>query len=97
MILDILGADKNKKWRNPKRKRLDGTSIFGEAVDGSPPHDQEFPFVRLEEIELATESFSETFMIGHGGFGKVYKVTRSICSFPLFNEGNFFFVLRSQI
>ena len=70
-----MHAGKIRKWRNNKKTTLDGLSTSYEHGEGHPAHHHDFPFVRFEEIALATNNFSETCMIGHGGFGKVYKVT----------------------
>uniref|UniRef100_J3MZX0 Receptor-like serine/threonine-protein kinase n=1 Tax=Oryza brachyantha TaxID=4533 RepID=J3MZX0_ORYBR len=36
-------------------------------------HDLVSPFLKFEDIVTATNNFADTFMIGQGGFGKVYK------------------------
>ena len=60
-------------------------SAAEEVGEGNPVQDLEFPFVRFEDIALATNNFSEAYKIGQGGFGKVYKVTHSVvASFYMF-------------
>ncbi|XP_037443027.1 G-type lectin S-receptor-like serine/threonine-protein kinase At1g11330 isoform X2 [Triticum dicoccoides] len=67
LYLRLAGLDdaagKNRNWGQHKKVPSDGSS------------DLEFPFLRFEEIAQATQNFSETCMIGQGGFGKVYKGT----------------------
>ncbi|KAF0910650.1 hypothetical protein E2562_004646 [Oryza meyeriana var. granulata] len=75
IYLRLAGLDAGKKRNREKYRKqiLDGTSTSEEIREGSPVQDLEFPFVRFEDIALATHDFSEAYKIGQGGFGKVYK------------------------
>uniref|UniRef100_A0A0E0M481 non-specific serine/threonine protein kinase n=1 Tax=Oryza punctata TaxID=4537 RepID=A0A0E0M481_ORYPU len=49
------------------------TATALQLEEASTTHDHEFPFVNFDDIVTATNNFSKSFMIGQGGFGKVYK------------------------
>ncbi|RCV12835.1 hypothetical protein SETIT_2G299600v2 [Setaria italica] len=46
-----------------------------ELLEENTAHDFELPFLKFQDSLVATNNFSNRFMIGQGGFGKVYKVT----------------------
>uniref|UniRef100_A0A453Q1Y2 Receptor-like serine/threonine-protein kinase n=2 Tax=Aegilops tauschii subsp. strangulata TaxID=200361 RepID=A0A453Q1Y2_AEGTS len=68
-ICNLGGKQKNKKnWK----KVMSGTSSTSvELHDGN----LKYPFISFKEIVLATNNFSNSNILGHGGFGNVYKGT----------------------
>ena len=68
-ICNLGGKQKNKKnWK----KVMSGTSsTFAELRDVN----LKYAFISFKEIVLATNKFSNSNMLGHGGFGNVYKGT----------------------
>ncbi|CAN6218636.1 unnamed protein product [Urochloa humidicola] len=43
-------------------------------LEENTAHDSELPYLKFQDILVATDNFSNTCMIGQGGFAKVYKV-----------------------
>ena len=65
----LTGKQRNKKiW---KKLMSVTSSTSTELRDGN----LKYPFINFKEIVLATNNFSNSNMLGHGGFGNVYKVT----------------------
>ncbi|KAI4983073.1 hypothetical protein ZWY2020_023565 [Hordeum vulgare] len=68
-ICSFGGKQRNKKIWNKLMSGTSSTSI--ELHDGN----LKYPFINFKEIVLATNNFSNSNMLGHGGFGNVYKAT----------------------
>ncbi|KQJ88086.1 hypothetical protein BRADI_4g15270v3 [Brachypodium distachyon] len=59
-----LRGTKNREKRKQKKITLAGMSISYELGEGKPSHDHEFPFVRFEEIAIATHNSLKRGMLG---------------------------------
>ena len=69
----LLGAGRERNLEN--RKTLNhGGFTSDELGEEKTTDDFELPFLKFQDILVATNNFSNTFMIGQGGFDKVYKV-----------------------
>jgi len=69
----LLGAGRERNLEN--RKTLNhGGFTSDELGEEKTTNDFELPFLKFQDILVATNNFSNTFMIGQGGFSKVYKV-----------------------
>lgn len=65
---------------NQKKKLMHrGLTTSEEFLEENTAHDFEFPFLKFQDILVATNNFSNTCTIGQGGFGKVYKVYLFTC------------------
>ncbi|XP_051189525.1 G-type lectin S-receptor-like serine/threonine-protein kinase B120 isoform X2 [Lolium perenne] len=67
--------EKKKKTKSQKKQMPVSVNTSTEIVEGDHTEDLEFPLIQFADIIAATGNFSKTFMIGRGGFGKVYKAT----------------------
>ncbi|CAN6287755.1 unnamed protein product [Urochloa humidicola] len=66
-ICNCQDKQRNKKiWKKMVSEAL---STSNELADGK------FPYISFREMVLATDNFSSSNMLGHGGFGNVYKGT----------------------
>ena len=66
----FLLAGKQQKKKVQKNMMLE----YLRSTDEAGNKNIEFPFVSFNDIVAATDNFSDTNMLGKGGFGKVYKV-----------------------
>jgi hypothetical protein len=76
VLRDLSLASKQRKNEIQKRVMPEYLS----SSNGTGGESIELPFVSFEDIAAATDNFSDLKQIGKGGFGKVYKVTKSFIS-----------------
>jgi serine/threonine protein kinase len=77
-----LGAGRKRNVEIHNKVMLGGSSE--ELHEENATHDFELPFLKFQDILVATDNFSNSYMIGQGGFGKVYKVTIYTMTFSAF-------------
>ncbi|KAF8759336.1 hypothetical protein HU200_010377 [Digitaria exilis] len=66
---------RKRNVENHKKLTHRGLTTSEELQGENTARDFELPFLKFQDILVATNNFSNTFMVGQGGFGKVYKVT----------------------
>jgi hypothetical protein len=69
ILMFLLGEKRNNE--NQNRAMLGNFRASHEVYE----QNQEFPCINFEDVVTATNNFSDSNMLGEGGFGKVYKVT----------------------
>jgi len=69
-----LVAGRKTNTGNQKKLMHGGFPTLDELGREKNTNDFELPFLKFQDILVMTNNFSSTFMIGQGGFGKVYKV-----------------------
>lgn len=70
----LLGAGWKINVENNEKLTHRGYTTSKEILEKNTARDFELPFLKFQDILVATNNFSNTFMVGQGGFGKVYKV-----------------------
>lgn len=74
----LFGAGREKDAGNNTKLMHRGLTTSDEHREENTSHDFELPFLKFQDVLVATDNFSHTFMIGQGGFGKVYKVILTV-------------------
>ncbi|XP_066346024.1 G-type lectin S-receptor-like serine/threonine-protein kinase RKS1 isoform X1 [Miscanthus floridulus] len=64
---------KHRGTRQKKKVQKRHMLQYLRSTDQDGDKNIEFPFIDFEDIVVATDNFSDTNMLGKGGFGKVYK------------------------